>query len=103
MMIILKVMVKLKKLLELQQKNISLNHIYQIMILDLHLSGLMILVIIFTFFYIRYQKFSKASQPIKVEFKFDGVVSYHINGYSSVLTYKMVSASSDGQRHSDLI
>ena len=44
-----------------------------------------------------------ASQPIEVEFKFDGVVSKDINGYALVLTNKLVSISSDGQRHVDLI
>ena len=54
-------------------------------------------------FDIRYQKLFTASQPIKVEFKFDGVVPDDINGYALVLTNKLVSISSDGQRHFDLI
>ena len=54
-------------------------------------------------FDIRYQKNFTNSQPIKVEFKFEGVVSNDINGYALVLTNKLVSVSSDGQRHFDLI
>ena len=54
-------------------------------------------------FDIRYQKNFTNSQPIKVEFKFDGVVLNDINGYALVLTNKLVSISSDGQRHFDLI
>ena len=44
-----------------------------------------------------------ASQPIKVEFKFDGVFSNDFNGYALVSTNKLVSISSDGQRHFDSI
>ena len=47
-------------------------------------------------FDIRYQKNYTASQPINVEFEFDGVVAYDINGYALVLTNKSVSTSSDG-------
>ena len=54
-------------------------------------------------FDIRYQKNYTASQPIKVEFKFDGFVPNMVNGYALVLTNKLVSISSDGQRHFDLI
>ena len=54
-------------------------------------------------FDIRYQKNFTNSQPNKVEFKFDGVVPNDINGYALVLTNKLVSISSDGQRHFDLI
>ena len=54
-------------------------------------------------FDIRYQKNYTASQPIKVEFKFDGVVPKNVNGYALVLTNKLVSISSDGQRHFDLV
>ena len=54
-------------------------------------------------FHIRYQKSFTNSQPIKVEFKFEGVVPNDINGYALVLTNKLVSVSSDGQRHFDLI
>ena len=54
-------------------------------------------------FDIRYQKNFTNSQPIKVEFKLDGVVPNDINGYALVLTNKLVSVSSDGQRHFDLI
>ena len=54
-------------------------------------------------FDIRYQKNYTASQPIKVEFKFDGLLPNNVNGYGLVLTKKIVSKSSDGQRHFDLI
>ena len=45
---------------------------------------------------VRYQQNFTASQPIKIEIKFDGVVAL-------VLTNKLVSISSDGQRHFHLI
>ena len=54
-------------------------------------------------FDIRYQKNFTNPQPIKVAFKFDGVVPNDINGYVLVLTNKLISISSDGQRHFDLI
>ena len=53
-------------------------------------------------FDIRYQKKFESSQPIKVEFKFDGVNPAGIHGYAVVLTIKLISMSSDGQRHFDL-
>ena len=51
----------------------------------------------------RYQKNFTNSQPIKVEFKFEGIVPNDINGYALVLTNKLISISSAGQRHFDLI
>ena len=51
-------------------------------------------------FDIRYQKNFESSQPIKVEF--DGVVAAGIYGYALVLTNKLISISSDGQRMFDL-
>ena len=51
----------------------------------------------------RYQQNFTASQPVKVEFEFDGFVSNDIKGYALVLTNKLVSISSDGQRYVDLI
>ena len=54
-------------------------------------------------FDIRCQKNFTNSKPIKVEFKFEGVVPNDINGYALVLTNKLVSVSSDGRRHFDLI
>ena len=54
-------------------------------------------------FDIRYQKNYTASQPIKLEFKYDGVVPNGINGYALVLTNKLITISNDGQRHCDLI
>ena len=53
-------------------------------------------------FDIRYQKNFEISQPIKIEFKFDGVVPAGIYGYALVLTNKLISISSDGQRMFDL-
>ena len=53
-------------------------------------------------FDIRYQKNFESSQPIKVEFKFDGVIPAGIYGYASVLTNKLISVSSDGERMFDL-
>ena len=73
------------------------------MISDLGMSGLMTLVVIKKFLNIRHQQNFTASQPIKLEFKFDGVVPNDRNGYSLVLTNKLVSVSSDGQLHFDLI
>ena len=54
-------------------------------------------------FDIQFQQSFTASLPIKVEFKFDGVVCNDINAYGLVLTKKLVSSSSDGQRNFDLI
>ena len=53
-------------------------------------------------FDIRYQKNFESSQPIKVEFKLDGVIPSGIYGYALVLTNKLISISSDGQRMFDL-
>ena len=53
-------------------------------------------------FDIRYQKNFESSQPIKVELKFDGVIPAGIYGYFLVLTNKLISISSDGQRMFDL-
>ena len=44
-----------------------------------------------------------AFQPIKAEFKFDGVGPNDISGYVLVLTNKLVSISSPGQQHFNLI
>ena len=49
-------------------------------------------------FDIRYQKNVESAQPIKVEFKFSGNVDAGIYGYALVLTNRLVSISSDGQR-----
>ena len=51
----------------------------------------------------RYQKNYTASQPIKVELKFIGFVPNDVSGYALVSTKKLVSISSDGQRHFDLM
>ena len=54
-------------------------------------------------FDIRYQKNFTNSQPIKVNFNFEGVVPNDTSWYALVLTNKLISLSSDGQRHFDLI
>ena len=53
-------------------------------------------------FDIRYQKTFEGDQPITVEFKFDGGVPAGIYGYALVSTNKLISISSDGQRHFDI-
>ena len=53
-------------------------------------------------FDIRYQKHFESSQPIKVEFKFDGAIPAGIYGYALVITNKLISISSDSQRMFDL-
>ena len=53
-------------------------------------------------FDIRYQKKFQSSQSIKVEFEFDGVIPAGIYGYALVLTNRLISISSDGQRVFDL-
>ena len=54
-------------------------------------------------FDIRYQKNFENAQPVKVELKFSENIAAGIYGYALVLTNKLVSISSDGQRHFDLI
>ena len=49
-----------------------------------------------------YQKNFTKSQSIKVQFKFDVVIPNDINGYTLVITFKLVSISSVGQRLFDL-
>ena len=53
-------------------------------------------------FDIRYQKNFENAQPVKVEFKFSENVVAGIHGYALVLTNKLISISSDGQRMFDL-
>ena len=53
-------------------------------------------------FDIRYYQNFTAFQPIKVDLKFNGLGPNDINGYALVLTNKLVSISSNGQRHFDL-
>ena len=54
-------------------------------------------------FDIRYQKNYESGQSVKVEFKFDGAIPAGIYGYALVLTNRLISISSDGQRMFDLI
>ena len=51
----------------------------------------------------RYQQNFIASQQIKRDFNFDGIVSNDNNGNVLVLTKRLISIRSDGQRHFDLI
>ena len=53
-------------------------------------------------FDIRYQKNFENSQPVKVEFKFSENIAAGIYGYALVLTNRLASISSDGQRIFDL-
>ena len=53
-------------------------------------------------FDIRYQKNFENSQPVKVEFKFSENIAAGIYGYALVLTNRIASISSDGQRMFDL-
>ena len=64
---------------------------------------MMVIILDIIYFDIRYQKRFESAQPIKVEFKFNGAVPAGIYGYALVLTNKILSISSDGQRHFDLI
>ena len=53
-------------------------------------------------FELRYQKNFENAQPVKVEFKFSEKIPAGIYGYALVLTNKLISISSDGQRMFDL-
>ena len=53
-------------------------------------------------FDIRYQKNFENAQPVKVEFKFSENIPAGIFGYALVLTNRLASISSDGQRMFDL-
>ena len=53
-------------------------------------------------FDIRYQKNFENAQPVKVEFKFSENIPAGIYGYASVLTNRLISITSDGQRMFDL-
>ena len=45
-----------------------------------------------------------ASQPIRLEFKFNGAINVAVyTAYALVLTPKLISISRDGQRHFDLL
>ena len=54
-------------------------------------------------FDIRYQKNFENAQPIKVEFKFSENIDAGIYGYALVLTNRLISITSDGQRMFDLV
>ena len=54
-------------------------------------------------FDIRYQKNFENAQPLKVEFKFSENIAAGIYGYALVLTNKLASITSDGQRIFDLV
>ena len=53
-------------------------------------------------FDIRYQKNFENAQPVKVEFKFSENIAAGIYGYALVLTNRLASITSDGQRMFDL-
>ena len=53
-------------------------------------------------FDIRYQKNFENAQPVKVEFKFSENIAGGIYGYALVLTNRLASITSDGQRMFDL-
>ena len=53
-------------------------------------------------FDIRYQKIFENAQPVKVEFKFSENIVGGIYGYALVLTNRLATISSDGQRMFDL-
>ena len=53
-------------------------------------------------FDIRYQKDFQNAQPVKVEFKFSENIDAGIYGYALVLTNRLISITSDGQRMFDL-
>ena len=54
-------------------------------------------------FDIRYQKNLESAQPFKIEIKFYDNIPGGIYGYALMLTNKLVSISSGGQRHFDII
>ena len=54
-------------------------------------------------FDIRYQKNYQFGQSVKVEFKLDKIVPSGVYGYALVLTNRLVTISSDGQRMLDLV
>ena len=54
-------------------------------------------------FDIRYQKNFENAQPVKIEFKFSENIAAGIYGYALVLTNRLVSITSDGQRIFDLV
>ena len=54
-------------------------------------------------FDIRYQKYYQSGQSVKIEFKLDKVVPAGVYGYALVLTNRLASISSDGQRMLDLV
>ena len=62
----------------------------------------MILDITYTFSTSDIKKLRNA-QPFKVGFNFSENIPFGIYGYVLVLTNRLVSMSSDGQRHFDLI
>ena len=53
-------------------------------------------------FDIRYQKIFENAQPVRVEFKFSENIPAGIYAYASVLTNRLASITSDGQRMFDL-
>ena len=54
-------------------------------------------------FDIRYQKDYQSGQSVKIEFKLDKIVPAVVYGYALVLTNRLVSIGSGGQRMLDLV
>ena len=67
-----------------------------------HLAMVIILVTLYTFSTYSIRKNLKVLSQKKVEFNFDGVVPVGKDGYALVLTNRIISISSDGQRMFDL-
>ena len=58
----------------------------------------------FNIFDLNNQKEKIAAQPIRIEFIFDGIIRANVyTSFALVLSNRLVSVSSDGQRHFDLI
>ena len=99
----LKVIVKLKKFFRALTK----DDIFEPYISDDDFgssnNGVVELRYILYVFDVRYHQNFTATQPIKMDFEFDGFVPNDVSSYSLVLTNKLVSISSDGQGHFDLI
>ena len=56
-------------------------------------------------FHIRYNQEFAAAHPLKVKLEFSKPVdaAVGLTGYAFLLTYKVKSTNSDGERHSDLV
>ena len=101
MISILRVTVTLKKFSELQKNNILEPHRCGG---DFRSSNKSIGIgDNFYVFKIRYQEVCTATQTVQVEAKFSDGVDSGVIGCALVVTNRLVSVSSDGRRHFDLI